>query len=245
MRDNSHRSTNVFLRISRFFIAALAVVLICGLWALPVKAEESGVEDFVNRLYNICLDREPDADGFNAWVQGLKEGRITGAEAAYGFIFSKEFIGKNPCNNDYIACLYRCFLGREPDESGRQDWIECLQEGQTRGGIFNGFVGSQEFNDICNRCGIVCGTGDWSDALFLITGDCSIYRAENKMVTDFVTRLYTICLNRTSDQAGLNSWIQTLENGQSGTEVAHGFIFSNEFHDVMYRGWNTPKNITS
>ena len=28
-------------------------------------AGNEGVEDFVTRLYNICLDRNPDPEGFN------------------------------------------------------------------------------------------------------------------------------------------------------------------------------------
>ncbi|MBQ9828374.1 MAG: DUF4214 domain-containing protein, partial [Lachnospiraceae bacterium] len=36
------------------------------------------VEVFVERLYNICLGREPDTEGFNYWVGLLESGEKTG-----------------------------------------------------------------------------------------------------------------------------------------------------------------------
>ena len=207
----------------------------------------SGVEGFVTRLYNICLDREPDETGFNDWVNKLKSGVIDGAEAAYGFIFSKEFKEKNPCNDCYLDSLYRCFLGREPDKAGKADWMNQLTEGAARGQIFNGFVGSQEFTKICESYGISRGDGDWSNETFLISGDCGICGAVNKTAKDFVTRLYDVCLDRQPDEKGLSDWIEQLNSGKTGAEVAYGFIFSNEFQnknlcnehyvDYMYRAF--------
>ena len=207
----------------------------------------SGVEGFVTRLYNICLNRDPDKDGFNSWVNQLKSGAIDGAEAAYGFIFSKEFKEKNPCNDCYLDSLYRCFLGREPDKAGKADWMNQLVEGAARGQIFNGFVGSQEFTKICESYGISRGDGDWSKETFLISGDCGICDAANKTVKDFVTRLYDVCLDRQPDAQGLSDWMEQLNRGKTGAEVAYGFIFSNEFQnknlcdehyvDYMYRAF--------
>ena len=103
-----------------------AVLYSCSPGAGPGN---TGVEGFVTRLYNICLDRDPDPAGFNAWVNQLKSGANTGAEAAYGFVFSNEFKSKNPCNTDYIASLYRCFLGREPDSAGMSAWLAASKPG--------------------------------------------------------------------------------------------------------------------
>jgi len=49
-------------------------------------------------------------------------------------------------------------------------------------------------------------------------------------VEDFVSRLYTVILERTPDEAGLAEWVNYLEDGSlTGTEVAKGFIMSKEF----------------
>ena len=54
-------------------------------------------------------------------------------------------------------------------------------------------------------------------------------------VTDFVTRLYDICIGRAPDAAGLADWTGQLKNGKAtGVSVAYGFIFSQEFQNKGY-----------
>lgn len=51
-------------------------------------------------------------------------------------------------------------------------------------------------------------------------------------VTDFVTRLYSICLDRQPDTNGLNDWTAKLRSKTiTGMEAAYGFIFSPEFQN--------------
>ena len=46
----------------------------------------------------------------------------------------------------------------------------------------------------------------------------------------YVTRFYQLCLDRAPDQAGLDGWVADLLDGsQTGSDVAHGFVFSTEF----------------
>ncbi len=54
----------------------------------------------------------------------------------------------------------------------------------------------------------------------------------NPHVADFVERLYTVALGRTSEQEGKNYWITALQNGASGAEAAHGFFFAPEVTDA-------------
>ena len=55
---------------------------------------------------------------------------------------------------------------------------------------------------------------------------------DSTLVSDFVTRFYQQCLGRNPDQAGLNGWVNALIDGSlSGSDVANGFIFSQEFID--------------
>ncbi len=54
--------------------------------------------------------------------------------------------------------------------------------------------------------------------------------ASNSDVEEFVTRFYELCLGRSPDATGLDSWVSTLLNGtQTGSDVAYGFVFSQEF----------------
>ena len=56
----------------------------------PVDGTDDQNEDvtkFVARCYRLCLGREADADGLNAWCSQLLSGANTAKEAAYGFVF--------------------------------------------------------------------------------------------------------------------------------------------------------------
>lgn len=52
----------------------------------------------------------------------------------------------------------------------------------------------------------------------------------SEQVQAFVTRFYVQCLERQPDSYGLNEWVGRLMNGsRTGADVAHGFVFSEEF----------------
>lgn len=78
-----------------------------------------------------------------------------GRSVAYGFIFSAEFTGKNYNDADYVDASLEAFMGRSSDAAGKTTWMKLLKEGWTREQVFDGFVGSKEFSDICSSYGIV------------------------------------------------------------------------------------------
>lgn len=211
---------------------------------LDTENANNDVTAFVTRLYQVCLNRTPDQAGLNDWVSGLKSGKNNGAATAAGFVFSKEFKGMNLCNDCFVTYMYKAFFDRSPDKSGYDNWVNQLNQGRTRGEIFGGFVGSQEFTNLCARYGITRGDGDWSGNDFKSAGVCaSCGKDSTAQITAFVTRLYQVCLDRTPDQSGLGNWVSGLISGQNnGAATAAGFIFSKEFtgknlcnkHYVMY-----------
>lgn len=195
-------------------------------------AMEHTVEGFVTRLYNVCLDREPDEHGFNDWVSRLNNKEETGIHAAYGFIFSTEFQNKNLCNEDYVEYLYRAFMGRESDEAGKADWLNRLKTGKTREEVFNGFALSKEFSVLCEEYGIDVGEGISIPQYGTVPGDKCVICGKPDGVTAFVTRLYQVCLDREPDEPGLNDWCSKLRtHTATGAEVSYGFIFSPEFQN--------------
>ena len=125
-------------------------------------AEESNanVEDFVTRLYKVCLDRtdiqiQKDQKGFNYWTEALENGTKTPEQVAYGFIFSQEFQNKNYNFTDFITHLYQGILGRRPDAAGFDYWLKKMINGTPRKEIFDGFVYSDEFKALCKEYNIV------------------------------------------------------------------------------------------
>lgn len=190
----------------------------------------SGVEGFVARLYNECLDRTPDYSGYCYWINLLKTHQMTGAQVAYGFINSDEFKNRNYCDSCYVEKMYRAILGRPSDSAGKQYWVNLIASGNSREWVYNGFVTSIEFTNICNSYGVVRGSQVSLPAIGSYNvGNCSGC-GKNDDVSEFVERLYVTCLNRNSDWEGKKHWVTLLKSKQqTGTQVAYGFVFSQEF----------------
>ena len=113
-----------------------------------------GVVAFVARFYRQCLAREPEPEGLDNWVASLSNGSRCGGDVANGFIFSQEFIDRNTSNEEFVTILYRAFLEREPDTAGYNGWVNYLYSGASRQEVLNGFVFSQEFENISTSYGI-------------------------------------------------------------------------------------------
>lgn len=183
--------------------------------------KNNSIEGFVYRLYAKALEREPDLNGFANWVTQLKEKKISGSGAAFGFFFSPEMSNRNLTNLEFVTLLYNVFFDREPDEGGMQTWLSALETGASRKYVFSGFANSQEWKNLCAVYKIEPGSYKSDEP-----------RDQNLKVTAFVQRLYTICLFRDAEPDGLNNWTAALNNkSQDGAHVAYGFFFSQEFID--------------
>lgn len=109
---------------------------------------------FVSRMYRCCLGREADFGGLTSWVSALLDGRATGTKIADGFFFSDEMMNMGLSNRDYVTNAYVALLDRQPDASGLNAWTDALDKGADRKKIVKGFVGSQEFENLCAEYGI-------------------------------------------------------------------------------------------
>lgn len=140
------------------FIYAQEFINLCDDYGITAASENLSateqVASFVTRFYQQCLDREPDNAGLTIWVRDLLDESITGADLAYSFVFSPEFINQNKSDQEYLTILYRAFFNREPDTSGFNLWLQELQGGMSRLDALNGFTGAQEFTNLCDEFGI-------------------------------------------------------------------------------------------
>ncbi len=190
----------------------------------PTPAPSDPIEAFVTRMYNIILEREPDA-GSATWINGLKSGEFTGVRVADGFVLSEEMLNKNVSNEEFVKILYRAFFGREADADGLATWKGLLDAGCKKTYVFAGFANSTEFGNLCAEAGIVQGRA----AEYLADRQTGLSEADYK-VWCFVERMYMEVLNRTADEPGVRSWVAVLLDGSyTGTQVAEGFIMSEEF----------------
>ncbi len=118
------------------------------------NSQQGGINCFVARLYKVCLNRLPDMEGQAGWVLKLYNGEVSGTRCSYGFVFSPEFIGKNPSNEDFVNYMYAAFFGREADEAGFTAWVDVLNGNGAYEDVFTGFSGSAEFFNLCADYGI-------------------------------------------------------------------------------------------
>lgn len=206
--------------MGRKIVSLLITLSILFTFCITSYADQTdGVEGFVTRLYEICLDRAPDSQGLNNWVNNLKNGSVSGSDAARGFIFSNEFTGNNYDNRTFVIYLYRALFGREADESGLASWTNALNDGRSREDVFNGFTGSEEWASICSSYGITPGSSSSSSQ-----------SSSNAGIQSFVSRLYSGFLGRSADPTGLSDWSSKLSSGEAtGFEAAYGFMHSQEF----------------
>ncbi len=114
----------------------------------------SGFEYFVSRLYQKCLDREPDLPGMENWITGIENSTLSGGDVVKGFILSDEFISRNITNEGFATILYWAFFDREPDIDGYNSLLDDLNSGTRRQDILNKFLYSEEFKNLCHRYGI-------------------------------------------------------------------------------------------
>ena len=112
---------------------------------------------FATRLYTECLGREPETEGLNFWALGLTNLELTGSQAAHEFFFCKEFNDHNFDNKELITRMYRTFMGREPDDDGMAFWLDSMSKGLTKQQVFDSFVKSPEFTQICKDYAIERG----------------------------------------------------------------------------------------
>lgn len=181
-----------------------------------------GLESYVDRLYQLCLNRKPDPAGQADWIDRLYRGRATGAQAAFGFFFSDEFKLWNTTDEEFVELLYNVMMGRDFDAAGKADWVYKLYNGVGREGVFRGFAQSREFEMICASYGIEQGAVSVSEA-----------RDKNPGLTTFIARLYTRALGRTYETAGLNDWCgRILAGSWTVYDVStKGFFHSAEFYN--------------
>lgn len=102
--------------------------------------------------------------------------------------------------NSFVRRCYSIVLGRNPDDAGLADWSSQLEAGKTTAAqIVSGFMNSPEFLE-----------------------------KENSS-EDTVEVLYNTMLNRESDAAGKQDWVEYLDSGCSSNSVINGFCGSQEF----------------
>ncbi len=179
-------------------------------------------EEFVETLYNTCLDRKSDTTGKTTWVNRLNQcfsryyvlkGFIESTEftlicSRYGIdrggINLTEYRDQNVGVTEYVGRLYYYFLQRNPDPSGLNDWTkEILENSERARTLPYDFILSTEFY------------------------------LRNISDEEFVGMCYKAILDREVEKDGLENWVNLLEKGWTRSEVCAGITNSVEFTKLL------------
>jgi len=159
---------------------------------------------FVQQLYKNVFHRVPEDAGNQLWLNFLNSGGSRG-DMLGGFADSlenrKQTLTIAGDKNDAEATrLYQAALNRAPDDRGLDNFATALGHGASPEAVAKGFVDSTEFTQKYGA---------------LSPGD-------------FVTQLYANVLHRAPDAAGLQNFVNALNNGASREQVLVGFSDSTE-----------------
>ena len=117
-------------------------------------------------------------------------------------------VSSNEHRTVVIQGYYQTFLGRSADAAGLSYWLAQCQNGLAIEQISVQFVSSDEY-----------------------------YRNNGNNDTAFIQSLYKRFLNRDADSDGLSYWKQQLSSGKTRTEVATGFVTSDEYRANLVKAW--------
>ena len=190
----------------------------------------SSVRPFVKRMYEVCMGRTADTSGLNYWTQQVLSGKYQGISLAANFVFSKEFTGKNYCNEHFVRQIYPALMNRTPDSGGLNYWMGQLDSGaMSREALLNSFASGNEYKNLCDQAGFDIGrpapVPKYGTQQY---GPCSVCGKKSKVV-QFVERMYTECLGRSAESGGLKYWSEGLcKHTQTAKSLLHNFFLSQE-----------------
>ena len=184
---------------------------------------EDPIDAFVTRLYEMCLNREPEEEGFEMWTTMLREGTATAAQVVQGFFNSPEMEGMGLTDEEWVEKCYAVILDRESEAEGKAFWADLRGSGVSNNFILKGFVESKEFAELSAKYGITPGKIELTE-----------WRDRNPGVTRFVNRCYTEALGRKAEAGGLNGWCRRIltaanKKAEAIYTATTGFFHSPEF----------------
>lgn len=221
-------------KIKRFLVLCLVCAMFAGIMVIPANAvvfTRADAEALVTQFYAGLLDRAPDDAGLACHVDRLFGGTSVG-QLAVDFLGSAEFGKRQLTNEAYVRTLYKGLLGREADQGGLDTFLSQMDCGQSRTWVYLQFLGSPEFEQLCrNKYKMDVGSyPNGKDAPSPNPTEVNVAEARK-----FVEGLYENLLNRGSDEAGMQHWLNMLSlKKMSAAGVAVSVASSAEFNAISY-----------
>ncbi|MBP5493203.1 MAG: DUF4214 domain-containing protein [Clostridiales bacterium] len=183
-------------------------------------------EQFIWRLYDIILDRQPDEDGQAYWQEKIENG-LTGSEIVRYFCLSEELLNMDLDDQNYVAILYRAIFDRTPDDEGFRHWYCFLCAGGSKESLVAHFINSPEFADLCDYYGIPIGYISFPDP---------VEKYPSTMI--FVDSVYYHMFFRETERTAMDYWCTKLNSGEITAGEFMFYMFnSDEFISMKKEDW--------
>lgn len=211
--------------------------------APPVASPQAvGDSPFVAALYQDLLQRPADAGGM-AFFSGLLATGTSPSDVVFMLWRSAEHFGLE------VDSYYQNFLNRPSDAAGRQAWVNNLIAGMTEEQVQTAFLNSAEYqqynppvdlfviglyHDVLQRAPDFAGELFWNNQLgtFVTTPAQAIdaFMDSTESHNLWVSTFYLQFLGRQGDDAGINGWVQLLDQGAVNYQfVGQSFLSSAEY----------------
>ncbi len=118
------------------------------------RDQNENVTAFVSRMYTKALKRSYDVTGLNNHTGRIINKTHTPADIAKLFFFSTELKNKNLSDEEFVIRLYNALFDRNPDATGKVNWLTKMKNGYTREKVFDGFAASAEFKNLVASFGL-------------------------------------------------------------------------------------------
>jgi len=217
----------------------------------PFPKQGNANADYVEALYRAFLQRDAEPGGLGYWtglLNSLAMSRLQLVQAIWGSIEHR---------TQEATQFYFTLLGRAPDSSGLQYWVQALGNGLTEEQVAYDFLNSPEYLSkgdkyfvdhmylsLLGRTFDPVGERNWLNAL----GDDSsgnVIRppilTHQQVITDFlyspeslnrlVQGFYQVILQRLADPQGLADWLTVLHGGAAFATIGQQFYSSDEFYN--------------
>jgi hypothetical protein len=192
--------------------------------SVPPVRELTGLEAFVNGLYQQELGRSGSNAELDAWLPLL---HLPGGQAAV----ANDIATSTEARDDLVKGWYVTYLGRPAAGNEEQVWAKQLLSGQTEEQTLSAILGTAEFFNhaqtviatgtpqerlvqslyklLLNRNGSASDAAGWVHILPQL-GQQSVaaqFLATSEYRSDLVDSYYTAFLRRPPEQAGLEFWV--------------------------------------
>lgn len=190
------------------------------------QSKDEYLENFLNNVYTIMLERASDEEGVSYWIEKILNEEIGILDFLNQILDQDEFKNLNTTPEDFVTKTYNLLMNREPDEEGFNFWVDELKKSNDSTGklnLINEMAHSEEFLNNINELEIIFKKEPVIEQ--------QVVEDENENDLDvFVKDAYRHILNREIDNDGFIYWKSQLESKEKGAlDLINEFIKLDEF----------------